>query len=289
MYAKGNVLKILSLLSLFVLFASCAGLQKSPAPGEVVPAPEEVPLSGQEPPAGEGSFWDTRPRDGKLVLIGGAGTRSNRDEAIRFALLDAARKIAIHQSVRGLSVSAISIGDGAYDFYADAAVDLAFDPEYEKYVEELEFDPETDVLEVGNSVFVRTRWTPPVPLNVGFFSRGQDRPDWVLNPPETIDGFLVGVGRSNSHSRRYSAMITSYENAIGSILNSLDSSVRSGLGSIENTSGYVATSSSAIQKAEGILSQFYILEVWTDPKDNSVWTLAIARSLSDLAENSPER
>jgi hypothetical protein len=175
-----------------------------------------------------------------------------------------------------LSVSAISIGEGTYDFYADAAVDLAFDPEYEKYTEELEFDPETDVLDFDDSVFVRTRWTPPVPFDINFFPKGKDRPDWVTNPPEIIDGFLVGVGRSNPYSRRHNTLIASYENAIGSILNIVGSNVRGGLASVESA-GYAASVSSNVQIAEGKLAQFYILEIWTDPESKAIWTLGIAK------------
>jgi hypothetical protein len=175
-----------------------------------------------------------------------------------------------------LSVSAVSVGEGAYDFYSDAAVDIAFDPEYEKYTEELEFDPKNDILDADGSVFVRTRWTPSVPFEVNFFSRGENRPDWITNPPESIDGFIVGVGRSNPFSRRHNTLIASYENAIGSILNTVNSRVRSGLVSVEST-GYAAAASSNVQIGEGELGQFYVLEIWTEPKTGAIWTLGIAR------------
>jgi hypothetical protein len=269
-HPEDKVLKTLLLLSFVSLFAfcavSCAGFRK---------ASEELPPSEQAS-AGDSGFWDTRPRDGKLILIGGTAPRLNRDEAIQFALLDAARKISIYRNVSGQSVSAVSVGEGAYDFYADAAVEINFDVEYEKYVEELEFDPKTDVLEIDGSLFIRTRWTPPVPLDISFFSSDEDQPDWVRKPPETIGSFLVGVGRSNPYSRRHDTMRSSCENAIGSILTRIGSNVCSGLASVESTD-YTAVSSSNIQKAEGSLSQFYVLEIWTDPKDKSIWTLAIAR------------
>jgi hypothetical protein len=261
------VFRILPLFFFFLLFTSCALFQKITAP--------EGNFS-KEPLAGDSGFWDTRPGNGRLIFIGGAAARENRDEAIQFALLDAARKVSIFHGVKGLSVSAVSIGEGAYDFYSDAAVDIAFDPEYERYIDELEFDPKTDVLDSDGSVFVRTRWTPPVFFHVNFFSGGTDRPDWVTNPPETIDGFLVGVGRSNPYSRRHDTLIASYKNAIGSILNIVNSKVRSGLASVESVD-YAAAVSSNVQIAEGKLSQFYILEIWTDPKTKAIWTLGIAR------------
>jgi hypothetical protein len=268
------VFKILPLLFFFSLLVSCASFQKNPAPDSGGLTPEKDPSKGYS--AGDSGFWDTRPRDGKLIFIGGAAARVNRDEAIQLALLDAARKVSIFHGVRGLNVSAVSVGEGAYDFYADAAVDLAFDPEYERYIEELEFDPKNDVLDFDGSFFIRTRWTPPVPFDTNFFSRGKDQPDWVTGPPETIDGFLAGVGRSNSYSRRHDTLVASYENAIGSILNIVNSNVRSGLASVEAID-YAASASSNVQIAEGKLIQFYILEIWTDPKTKAIWTLGIAK------------
>jgi hypothetical protein len=225
--------------------------------------------------AEDSGFWDTRPKDGKLVFIGGTALMSNRDEAVRLALLDAAKKAALYCGVRGRSVSAVSIGEGSYDVYADAAVDIAFDLEYERYMEELEFERQSDVLEADNSIFVRVRWTPPIPLNISFVSRGKNRPDWITRPPETIGGYLAGVGRSNAYFHRHDTLTASYENAIGAIISTIGSDLRSGSATVE-TSGYAASNTSSIQNAEGSLAQFYVLEIWTDPKDKSVWTLAVA-------------
>jgi hypothetical protein len=268
------VFKILPLFSLFLFFTSCVSFGKNPAPdGEVLDREGDFSKGSS---AGDSGFWDTRPRNGELIFIGGAAARVSRDEAIQFALLDAARKVSIFHGVQGLSVSAVSVGEEAYDFYADAAVDLAFDPEYERYIDELEFDPKNDVLDSDGSVFVRTHWTPPVPFDINFPPGGKDQPAWVTHPPETIDGFMAGVGRSNPYSRRHDTLIASYENTIGFILNIVNSKVRSGLVSVESTD-YAAAASSSIQIAEGKLSQFYILETWTDPKNQAVWTLGIAK------------
>lgn len=268
------MLRLWSLFVFFSLFASCVSFHKNPARDNEASVSNRGLSKGSS--VEDPDFWDTRPGNGKLILIGGAASRTNREEAIRFALLDAARKISIFHGVRGLSVSAVSMGEGTYDFYADAAVDLAFDPEYEKYTEELEFDPETDVLEFDGSVFVRTRWAPPVPFDVNFPPKGKGRPDWVTNPPEIIDGFLVGIGRSNPYSRPHDTLIASYENAIGAILNIAGSKVRDGLASVESAD-YAASVSSNVQIAEGKLTRFYILEIWTDPESRAVWTLSIAK------------
>jgi hypothetical protein len=201
---------------------------------------------------------------------------ADRDEAVRLALLDAAKKAAIHRGVTAVSVSAVSIGARSHDFYADAAVDLAFEPDYEKYVQQLEFDPKTGILDTGNSTFVRTLWLPTIPFNVNYAPTAKGRPAWIQHPPDSIDGFLAGVGRANPYFRLHAAMAASYENAVGSIVSRTASDMRSGFASVESP-GYAASKTSSVQKAEGSLAQFYVLETWIDPQNKSVWTLAVAK------------
>jgi hypothetical protein len=257
----------------FLFIMSCAGVKSNPAAN---PAPGGGSDSSR--PAAETSpFWITTPENGSLVFIGGAGARTKKDEAIRYALSDAARKVAFYLGVQGKSVSVLDVGAGHLDFNADSTLELTYDPDYEKYVEQLEFDPETDVLVTENSVFVRARWPSPDLSNVNFVSQWTGRPDWTLNPPGTIDGYLAAVGRSGAHSRSYSAVIASCENAIAALLHNKDNTVDAGVASVETSSGGSMTATSNREVAEGELSQFYVLEIWIDPADRSVWTLAIAK------------
>jgi hypothetical protein len=271
----GKVRKSLKLaLGLSFLFVmSCAGIKSNPAANS---APETGPYSSK-PAAESSSFWISTPENGSLVFIGGAAARTKKDEAIRYALSDAARKVSLYLGLYGTNVSVLDVGTGYLDFNADSVLEIVYDSDYEKYVEQLEFDPETDVLATEDSVYVRARWTPPDSLNTNFVSRRTGRPDWILNPPETIDGYPAAVGRSGAHSRSYSAVIASRENAIAALLRNKHNSLEAGVASVETGSGGSMAAASNREVAEGELSQFYVLEIWIDPADRSVWTLAIAK------------
>jgi hypothetical protein len=274
------VLKNLKLVLIYTLiFSSCVLLKNGP----VVQSGShrgEVSASSRSS-AGSSSFWATTPENGSLVFVGGAASRTNKEEAIRYALLDAARKVSLYLGFYGKSVFVLDVGAGHLDFNTDSELELFYDPDYEKYIEEFEFDLDTDVLVLENSVFVRVRWPAPVLLDTNFVSRwSSNQPDWSLNPPETIDGYLAAVGRSGSHSRTYSAVIASYEKAIASLLYNKYSSIDAEAASVEVGSSTMAATSNK-EVARGDIVQFYILEVWIDPADRSVWTLAIAKNDDD--------
>jgi hypothetical protein len=259
----------------FLFLMSCAGFQSNSASNPV----QAERRSGSSGSAAENSpFWITAPENGSLVFIGGAAARTKKDEAIRYALSDAARKVAFYLGVHGTSVSVLDVGTGHLDFSADSVLELTYDPDYEKYIEQLEFDPETDVLVTENSVFVRARWPSPDLPNVNFISQGTGRPDWTLNPPDTINGYPVGVGRSGAHSRSFSAVIASCENAIAALLHNKYNSLDAEVASVETSTGSNMAATTNREVAEGELSQFYVLEIWIDPADRSVWTLAIAKN-----------
>jgi hypothetical protein len=274
---RAKVLRGLKALLIYaLLFSSCAGLKN----GGVVQSGSNRggAFSSSGSSAAGSSFWVTTPENGNLVFIGAAASRTNREEAVRYALLDAARKVSLYLGVYGKGAFVLDVGAGHLDFNTSSDLELSYDPDYEKYIEEFEFDPDTDVLALENSVFVRVRWPAPVLVDTNFVSRWPaDRPDWILNPPETVDGYLAAVGRSGSHSRSYSAVIASYENAIASLLYNKYSSIDAEAASVE-VGGATMAAASNKEVAEGKLFQFYILEVWIDPADRSVWTLAIAKS-----------
>jgi hypothetical protein len=271
------VLKDLKALLIYaLLFSSCAGLKDGLFVQSDLNRGKVSASAGAS--AGSSSFWVTTPENGSLVFVGGAASRTNKEEAIRYALLDAARKASLYLEVYGKGTFVLDVGAGHFDFNTSSDLELFYDSDYEKYIEEFEFDPDTDVLAFENSVFVRVRWPAPVLVGTNFVSRwSSDRPDWILNPPETIDGYLAAVGRSGSHSRTYSAVIASYENAIASLLYNKYSSIDAEAGSVE-VGGATMAAASNKEVAEGKIVQFYILEVWIDPADRSVWTLAITKN-----------
>jgi hypothetical protein len=227
-----------------------------------------------------GNFWNAVPFGDELVFHGTAGVLSDREASIRLALEDAARKLAVFNAVEGRFYSYTRIGAGALDYRSRVESSLNYDMDYKNYVEALVFDPDRDVLQNGNAIFVRARYRSPVPVSIPFISLsagGMERPAWIDSPP-LIDGYLVGMGHAGRRSSPGDTVNQSFENAVFSIIKNISSLMTGvmeeyqGAGALDFSS---ATDSGLI--AGGILKGFYVLDTWTDPRTQAVWTLAIAR------------
>jgi len=215
---------------------------------------------------------------GGLVFIGVSGKLSNRDASIHAALEDAARRLSFFHSVSGYFIRRENIGGGVFDFDIGGDYRLEYDRELEKFMEELSFDPETDVFENNNAVFVVTRTAQGVSMpQFRGHSFGSERPLWIDAPPSEIGGFAVGIGFSSRQSYHRDTIVKSYENAVLSIIGRMSSKVTSRQESYDSSSafGFASTTTSEIS-ASGTLKNFYIIESWTDPANLSVWTLAVA-------------
>jgi hypothetical protein len=237
--------------------------------------PVAEPLPVEEPQNRISTF----PEDGRLVFIGVAGIRSQRQESIEKALEEAAKKVSIFERVEG-SISSYSNSGGALlDYRSETTSSINHSQDYKGYIDLLEFDPDTDVFQQENAVFVRTRYKGSLSLSYRSQPSDQDgRPGWVNNPPETISGYAVGVGYAGRRDAHRDTVIASYENAILAIIQDQNSKVRSvsegfrGSGFLDYSAVYQRSIS-----ADGVLTGFYVLETWTDPATRAVWTLAIAR------------
>jgi hypothetical protein len=227
-----------------------------------------------------GSFFNAIPVENKLVFIGVAGKRSNPKETLQFALEDAARRVAAYHRVYGEYALLNNVGSGMFDYAYDTYLFLTYDAEGSKqYVDALQFNADTDTIEMENTFFIRT--TYPAALSVPVSYRptyGKDKkPDWVDNPPSEIAGYEVGVGNSGRLSSFADTCTNSYHNAVFAIIRNVNSTFRSSDVLYQNTGslfGY-KTSSDNVMYSYGILSGFYVLDMWIDPKSKSVWTLAI--------------
>jgi hypothetical protein len=241
------------------------------------PAAETPPVSVPE----ENDFWDTTPLSGELIFHGAAGVRSKREESIRLALEDAARRAAIFTRVEGQFVSYANRGAGFFDYSSEAAGSLWYDENYKNYIEDLIFDPAADVIEERNTVFVRTRYHSPVPAAIRYQSSSfhrDSKPGWVDNPPE-ISGYVAGVGYAGRRSSHGDTVKASYENAVFSIIKTLFGAVSGTTEEFRGSGTFDFSSASEnIITARGVLKGFYTLDFWTDPVNHAVWTLAIART-----------
>jgi hypothetical protein len=244
--------------------------------------------SGPPPPSPESggpaavSFWNSMPsRD--LVFIGGASLRSNRDESINLALRDIARRISIFHAVEGEFISYLKTGSGFFDYASDIQSSLSFNEDYLGFTESLEYDPGADVMQIGNSIFVRARFKGPAPLRVRYelppAAAGTARPVWVDSPPAEISGYRVGIGYAGRRALHRDTVNASFEAAIFSIIRTLSGEVSAGAMNYQGPGTFdYRSASDATVKTRGKLNSFYVLDTWIDPSTMSVWTLAIAQA-----------
>jgi hypothetical protein len=221
-------------------------------------------------------FWDITSNDDGLVFFGVAGGNYlSRDRAITLALEDVARRIAFYHSVGGKMVHNEKQGPGFLDFGSDHKAILSYDQDYKKYVRELEFDSNGDIHEENHLLFVRSRYKVKNPVAINHVRTSETgEPWWIVSPPATIDGNIAGVGFAAKRFYRSDTVISSYENAVFGLLKTGSVTVNS---KREIAQHFTDTSLSITVSGE--LKNFYIVEVWTDPKTLDVWTLAIAREI----------
>jgi len=228
-------------------------------------------------------FFSSFPSNGALVFIGVAGKRSNPNETLKIALEDAAHRVAVFYRVSGEYSVINNIGSGAFDYSYRTHTQLFSDKEQsKKYLDALQYNADTDTIEIENSLFIRVVYPSSLPKTVNFRTRyaGADRkPDWVDNPPNEIDGYEVGIGFSGRYSSMTDTFTNSWNNAVFAIIRNINSAARGDDLLYQSTGsifGY-KTANDNMLYSYGSLDCFYVLDTWIDPKTKSVWTLAIAK------------
>jgi hypothetical protein len=214
-----------------------------------------------------------------LVIVGVSGRLSSRDETIRSALNDAARKLSFFYAVSGFSISREHIGAGTLEVFIDAQYQLLYDDDLEKYLEQLDYNLDTDVIEDNNALFITTRVNSgaSMPRFQGHSST-QRRPSWVDSPPEEIGGYIVGVGFSGRLDSHRNTVVRSYERAVIAIIENIERSITREHVLYQDLSTFgFELRSLGEARAQGTINNFYVIESWVDPANLSVWTLAVAR------------
>jgi hypothetical protein len=217
------------------------------------------------------------------VFIGAAALRSNRDESVNLALQDIARNIAIFTAVEGEFFSYNKTGSSFFDYAMDTRTSLLFNEDYLGFTESLEYDPDVDVMQIDNAIFVRARFNGPDTVRIRYrlppVEAGTSRPGWIDSPPAEISGHRVGIGYAGRRANRRDTVNASFEAALFSIIRGVASQVSTeavnyqGAGSFDYRVAHDTTVS-----ARGKLQGFYALDTWIDPSNGGVWTLAIART-----------
>ena len=260
--------KFFFLLACTVLLAleSCSGGAKYNASPEINVTENLLPYYQEAVP-------------GAIVFTGVSAKLSSRDESVRLAVEDAARRLSFFHSVSGNSVKSERIGTEVMDIRIESEYHLGYDKNLEKYITELKFDPVTDIFENNNAVFVIARViSDTVMPEAAGHSFGNKRPHWIDSPPAEIGGFSAGVGFSGRLSSHCETVVRSYEKSVIAIIENIESRVADEKQIIQNT--YSAFDFSLVSSGEtrlsGSLEKFYVIESWTDLSNLSVWTLAVA-------------
>jgi hypothetical protein len=245
----------------------CAGEQD-----DVSSAPPVLPEEASLEAVFDSGYWVTRPSGSVITVFGVAGRRGNREEGVRLALLDAARKAALSHGLHAESASILNQGAGTLDYFSDFDYRLELRRNPEEFLDALIFDRDRDALEKNGVVFVRARYAgvSAVPPYASALEDGT--PDWTKKYVVTIPGFLAGIGHSKNRGSLQKTYEASYENALVSLLSQLSTRVDSDIA--DAGSGRVSRN---VTRSAGNLAEVMILETWFDRKTNAVWTLVAAR------------
>ncbi|MDR1352521.1 MAG: hypothetical protein LBK05_04480 [Treponema sp.] len=238
---------------------------------------------GAEQPVSEGGFWNSgRFRQGLVFFGVSGGYYVSRNRAVDLALRDAARRLSFYHSVEAF----IQFDETYYRQFQGSQIDTArgliHDEDYEKYIGALEFDPEQDVYEDDNVLFVRAGYTGPdaAPVNSvpspppRAFRSGAQKPSWIESPPSRIDGRPASIGFSGPRLSYKDTLTASYEDAVFALVQNYFYAVAAG-----QTAGNTEAGDCSAARAAGVVMGFYVLETWTDSVTGGVWTLAVAREV----------
>jgi hypothetical protein len=189
---------------------------------------------------------------------------------------DAARKASMYHWVYGTLVEWQYIGPGFLDYDVGSASWLDYDEQLEVYMDRLKFDPNKDLTRDNNGVtYIRFSYPANFPGYIGYsFGKNPDgSPEWTTRPPDSINGFVAGVGHSGRQVRFADTVRKSYEAAVISIVSKVSTVMVT-----TDTSLQGQAESQISRQSSGTLSNFLVLEIWVDPETMAVWTLAIART-----------
>jgi len=252
--------KIIAALCVSLFFCTCANSSGSTAAKEI---------SGTQ-----NGFWITLPGQGSLVIIGASGRQSKRAAEIEIARDDAARKAAMYHGVQASVENIQNIGPHSLNYFTGYELNLDYDRDLAKYADALTYNASRDVLRIDGSVLIRFSYPASFPVGISYgFARDADgTPEWVRRPPEEINGYITGVGYSGRQLYFRDTFEKSCDAAVAALVSRVSTSVTVDMSSDGDRNALYTYQLSAAR-----LDHFLVLEIWVDPKNRSVWTLAIAR------------
>jgi hypothetical protein len=253
-----------------LLLAVCAGSANIPRLSSA-PSPP-APLAP--------NFLVSAPAYNELIFIGVSGRRLLRKDAVRAALEDAARKVALYHGVEGHFTQQGSRSFGFFDSETVVEKKLIFDEEaYKTIVKDLQYHPAADVYEFDDTIFVRARYAGNS-FTINYQgSPPEEKPIWISSPPRNFEGFVAGVGYANRHKYLKDTIIKSYEAAVYAIVRNISNTVGGSVDAYNDSTNILSSvdvNTAYTVSSSAVLRGFYVLEIWIDPATKAVWTLAVA-------------
>jgi len=210
-----------------------------------------------------------------LVIIGVSGRQSKRAAEIEIARDDAARKAAMYYGVQASVENIQNIGPHSLNYFTGYELNLDYDRDLAKYADALTYNANRDVLNIDGSVLIRFSYPASFPVGISYrFAREADgSPEWVRHPPDEIGGFMAGVGYSGRHLYFRDTFEKSCDAAVAALVSRVSTAV-----TVDMSSDGDRNALYTYQQSAARLDHFLVLEIWVDPNNRSVWTLAIARN-----------
>jgi hypothetical protein len=217
-------------------------------------------------------YWVSKPSGNRLTVIGVSNPMVRREDAIAAAKEDAAKKVSMYYGIQG-SIEKLEIsGSGFLDYKNEININLLYDPDYSKYIEQLTYDPQTDVFITDKGVFIRFQHTTTA-TNIDYNARiVNNRPAWINNQDKpNIEGYITAVGVSQNQRYIKDTVFKSVESAAVRMIEELSTVIDTQDVSGSGSSSYIYAVS------EGKLINFHVIEFWIDPRTGYVYSLAIAK------------
>ena len=221
-------------------------------------------------------YWRTMPSNNSITVIGVSNPLSKKSDEIAAAKEDAARKIAMYHGIY-ISIESIhTTGSSFFDYVNDSKIEVLYDSNYKKYIEQLIFDPQRDVTLTDKGVFVRFKYITTTKAVKAIIDTKniKDRPNWThsRNLPK-IDGYSTAVGFAQNQMRIKDTIMKATEAGAARIIENNNTQIADTSKSVVD----FAASNTIHAKSKGKLSNFQVINLWIDPKTDYVYTLVIAK------------
>ena len=224
-------------------------------------------------------YWITHPSANSITIIGVSNNMVKRDSEIEAAKEDAARKVALFHGLSGTFESVNQSGSrGFIEAVNFNDKNINPDTNYERYIDQLIYDPERDVIKTDEALFIRFQYNASMDtVNYVSSKDKNNRPNWTSGRElPRIDGYLTSVGFAQKQRWLKDTIYKSTEEAAVRMIQDVSMQVHAS--DTSKSGGGVTGSIYTI--SEGKLKNFLVLEFWIDPANGSIYTLAIARQVN---------